>query len=307
MPQSGSALKVSVVIPTRDRPESVKRLMESISETGGVHEVIIVDDCSDPPFTLGQHRSFRGQFRLIRSDVPLFLAAARNLGASTAMGDVVFFVDDDCVLARGTAQLLAAAFESDPYVGIAGPVIAYLNEPLTIWCAGVARGKWSGRTYFRGQGEELSAACRLPRVSQDFPSAFAVRRTCFFEVGGFDDIRFPAHMTEAELAERVRSLGYSCELVAEAVVWHDIECSDSVVKQLTLRSPEWAFAIGRDRMRFLKRYAPPRLRSVHIVVWLVILLPAHVIAALVDSTRTFLERLKVARSLLSGVFDGLVH
>jgi glycosyltransferase involved in cell wall biosynthesis len=92
---------ISVVVPTRDRPEALARCLAALARQRGAElEVIVVDDGAEPAVAPGA--------RIVRA-AGAGPAAARNLGARTAHGDVVCFTDDDCVPAPEWAQRLAAA------------------------------------------------------------------------------------------------------------------------------------------------------------------------------------------------------
>jgi glycosyltransferase involved in cell wall biosynthesis len=83
---------VTVVIPTRDRPDMVRRAIESaLAQTVSEVEVIVVDDASTPPI-----RSIADpRVRVIRRNRAGGLCAARNEGLAPARGRWVVFLDDD--------------------------------------------------------------------------------------------------------------------------------------------------------------------------------------------------------------------
>jgi GT2 family glycosyltransferase len=99
---------VSVVVPTRDRPEALSRcLVRLAAQDLGELEVVVVDDGSRSPKTVAAavDRAYPAA-RVLRSG-PRGPAAARNLGARAAGGEVVCFTDDDCEPSRDWARRLA--------------------------------------------------------------------------------------------------------------------------------------------------------------------------------------------------------
>ena len=103
-------LTASVVIPTRDRPAALGRCLAALANQGGGSlQVIVVDDGSRNraavDATIG---GASVEARVIRTP-GRGPAAARNLGARAADGDVVLFIDDDCEPRPEWASVLAAA------------------------------------------------------------------------------------------------------------------------------------------------------------------------------------------------------
>jgi len=100
-------MKLSIIIPTCNRVESLARLLKALVpdvdgyEGGTSTEIIIVDDASD--------EAYRVQLNRLRNEYPdtnLHIqhrphrggpSAARNSGIAAAQGDVLAFIDDDCV------------------------------------------------------------------------------------------------------------------------------------------------------------------------------------------------------------------
>lgn len=103
-------MNVSVVVPSRDRPEPLGRCLAALAaQTRPPAEVVVVDDASrDGAAVARVGASVRGvRVRMVvgRGRGP---AAARNLGVAQATGDVVAFVDDDCRPDHGWLEALVA-------------------------------------------------------------------------------------------------------------------------------------------------------------------------------------------------------
>ena len=82
----------SVIIPTYGRPQYLAEAVDSVlHQTMNDFELLIVDDASPEP--IGQFDDPR--VRTIRAERNGGAAAARNLGASLARGEVLTFLDDD--------------------------------------------------------------------------------------------------------------------------------------------------------------------------------------------------------------------
>lgn len=85
--------EVSVVIPSKDRPELVRRAMlTALAQEGVALEVIVVDDGSTPPVVAPNDDP---RVRIIRHPQAQGVAAARNRGVAEARGRWVAFLDDD--------------------------------------------------------------------------------------------------------------------------------------------------------------------------------------------------------------------
>jgi GT2 family glycosyltransferase len=292
---------VSVIVPTHDRHDLLRRLLDSLAKAEA-DDVVVVDDGSRPPVALPETG-----VTLVRHEQPEFLAAARNQGVAASSGGILVFIDDDCVVEAGAISHLATALRS-PEIGIVGPLMPYLDASDRIWCAGTNHGRWTGLTRYRSQGRHTQEAFAIPRVCDDFPTAFAMRREVFEEVGGFDEVRYPIYMLEADIAERVRARGYRVELVPEARVYHDISPTAPLVRRLHVRDRRQAIIQSRDRIRFIRRLRLSRLQRLsQLVFWLLVLTPAYIVATLRERERSGWERLATVRGLLEGNWEGLVQ
>jgi glycosyltransferase involved in cell wall biosynthesis len=88
-------MEYSVIIPTHNRPDLVVRAIRSVySQTCPPHEVIVIDDASQPPLVLPADLA-GGRTRVIRNERSIGGAAARNTGLRDASTEIVAFLDDD--------------------------------------------------------------------------------------------------------------------------------------------------------------------------------------------------------------------
>jgi glycosyltransferase involved in cell wall biosynthesis len=89
---------VSVVLPTYNRPEELRRAAASVADqTYPAIELVVVDDCSERPAqeTLADIDVGHVSVRHVRHEVNRGANAARNSGIRAATGEYVAFLDDD--------------------------------------------------------------------------------------------------------------------------------------------------------------------------------------------------------------------
>jgi len=93
--------EISVVIPTKNRPEDLLTCVASIKEQSQLpHELLIIDDDNPSMDRRSQIRSGSIDVTITSSDGPPGSSTARNTGAEMATNDVILYLDDDTILAE---------------------------------------------------------------------------------------------------------------------------------------------------------------------------------------------------------------
>jgi GT2 family glycosyltransferase len=114
-----AAPSVSVIIATRERPDSLARCLDSVlSMQYPVVEVVVVDNAPSTSATadlIASTYEARG-VRYVRED-RRGLAAAHNRGVEVASGELLAFTDDDVVVDRHWLAAIATAFTMTDGVG----------------------------------------------------------------------------------------------------------------------------------------------------------------------------------------------
>lgn len=171
--RAANAPSFSVIVTTRDRPVLLHRALASVAaQRLAPREVIVADDGDRPAEPEGLADGLL-EVRVLSSSARQ-AAATRNLAARAARGEVLAFLDDDDRWLPDHLAGLATAF-ADPAVEIAFRDTAVIREDV------------AGRELER---LEIARDWDPAWMSHDdfiAPSALAVRRGRFEQVGGFDE------------------------------------------------------------------------------------------------------------------------
>jgi glycosyltransferase involved in cell wall biosynthesis len=171
---------VSVVIPTRGRPDLIGRSVRAVLANDHADFDVVVVDQSDDDRTGEIVRALAqadARLRYVHT-MPPGLSRAYNVGIRMTAAPVLAFTDDDCVAARDWISSVARAFEEDPgaemlYGTVALPpeLRASAGEVPILPIASAER--LDGRNGFRIYGMGAN---------------YALRRSLFERIGGFDEI-----------------------------------------------------------------------------------------------------------------------
>jgi len=125
-------MDVSVVIPTRDRPDLLALTLQTVLRQEGVQaEILVVDDGEEPGTAELVRQVGDSRVRLIRNSDPHGVGRARNMGIAASRGAWIAFLDDDDLWApRKLAAQLAMAETSGAGWVYAGDVT--VNEDLEV-------------------------------------------------------------------------------------------------------------------------------------------------------------------------------
>lgn len=175
---------ISVVVPTRDRPELLRRALLSIvgQRYEGEIEVIVVFD-QEEPVELDIPQSEIRHVRSIANDEVAGLAGARNCGIKAATGDLVAYCDDDdeWLSQKIRRQVDALAREPHTEVVVTGTTIVYET-----------------RTIDRIPPEDHVTFDDLlrSRVQEVHPSSIVVKRSAMLDGIGLVDEEIPGSYGE---------------------------------------------------------------------------------------------------------------
>ena len=204
---------ISAVVIARNEERTVERcLRAALAQSVRLREVIVVDGNSTDRTAEMVESAARGDSRvtLVREDADAAHrgpAAARNLGAWLASGDLLLFLNADVTVGPDYVQQLLTQMEAEGLDAAAG---LRWNERVPL-IAGLMNVHYA--LNYNAAPATLSQPAFL---SGD---ALLVRRSAFEAVGGYD-VTMPAG-EDADLGYRMRAAGLRMAYRPDAVVWHD--------------------------------------------------------------------------------------
>src|SRR3989442_5912063 len=139
--------KVSLIIPTFNRPHLLPRAVESARRAGRDVEVIVVDDASTDR-TAEVCAAWR-DIKYVRLDRNQGVAGARNVGLLASTGNFIAFLDDDDLRLAGSLDHQVSLLAAHPEAGFVagGGMVAHQGRVSTRGGAGPpppARGAFFG-------------------------------------------------------------------------------------------------------------------------------------------------------------------
>lgn len=193
---STDSVRFSVIIPAYNASATVRSCLNAVLASVGMsYECILVDDGStDGTATIARELGVRV---LELPNGPFGPAYARNRGAQLALGDILFFVDADVILASGALDLIDANFRERP--DLAAVIGSYDASPKAKGIVSRYRNLLHHFVHQNGN----------PDASTFWAGCGAIRRSVFEKIDGFDEKRFARPSIEdIELGYRLRQSGY---------------------------------------------------------------------------------------------------
>jgi glycosyltransferase involved in cell wall biosynthesis len=194
---------ISVIIPNYNGSSTIGRCLEALfASYYDTFEVIVVDDCSSDGST---EIIRRFPCRLVLLDERSGASRARNIGAQNSAGEVLFFIDADCMVQRDTLSQVDRTVDA--------------GEKAVV-----------GGTYTRLPGDDRffsifqSVFIHYSETKKERPDyiashAMAIERDNFEKSGGFPEDFMPI-IEDVEFSHRLRRTGSVLRMNPSIVVSH---------------------------------------------------------------------------------------
>ncbi len=226
----------SVVVPARNAASTIGEcLMGALSQSvpKDLYEIVVVDDGSTDRTVAIAHRL---GVRVV-SQPPLGIASARNTGTRAARGDLIVFLDPDCVPKLDWLAQMLAPFDDALVAGVQGAYASDQDGLVPRWI----------QLEFDEKYRQLGASHVVETV-HCFSAAF--RRKVLIDSGGFDPAM--ALGEDLDLSFRLSKGGHRLVYAPKACVYHQHGQSLRRYLERTVRHGLWltlVYARHPDRVR----------------------------------------------------------
>ncbi len=233
---------ISIVIPTRDRPDDLHDLLLTILNQEVLPaEVVVVDDGSLPS-SLSKYNiyidSFLQKFSSAGSIIIYIkgsgegLPSARNLGVKNSNGEVIFFLDDDTLLDKNVLSVIDNFFKNhSKALGIQVNIKNYDNNNRN----SLVMKSWN-------------ILNRIFMLTSYSPNKLLVRRSGF--------TTFPYPLTKVITAQRLS--GCSCY---RRIVFNDLEFDEKMKRWANLEDTDFSYRLYKKHQDTL--FAIPYAKVIH--------------------------------------------
>jgi GT2 family glycosyltransferase len=245
---------ISLIIPMRNAEATIgKCLTAAFSLEDARYEVIVVDDVSEDASV-----ALAGNYpcKLVRLSVHSGAAKARNIGAQHSAGDILFFTDADCLVAKD--------------------VLSRVREAMSGLCTGlVLGGTYTPIPYDRDFFSTFQSLFIHYSETKDTGNpdylathAMAIRAETFLNIGGFSEDLVPI-LEDVEISHRLRRAGYRLRMDPGLQVQHIFR--HSLLRSLrnaVRKATYWTLYSLRNQDLLADSGAASRELKVNGLVWL---------------------------------------
>jgi GT2 family glycosyltransferase len=216
----------TVVIPTRNRVNLLRRCLESIApaiEKASADVLIIDNDSSDPETCDYLNRVGDDNLRVLRVAGPFNFSRLNNIAVDSVTSDYVCLLNNDVEAMddRWLAEMLGRI--SEPDVGAVGALLLWPSG--VIQHGGVVMGaSFAAHHAFNdrvdgdpGPGDILRVAHECSAVTA---ACMLTRREDYLEVGGMDELNFSVAFNDIDYCLKLRALERRIVFTPHARLWH---------------------------------------------------------------------------------------
>ena len=193
---------ISIIVPAHNEGKTIGACLDGLlaQTTGRDAEIIVVDDGStDATREIAQSRNVRVLTQANRG-----AAAARNLGAQNARGDIVLFIDGDCTPHADWVEAMTTPFADSAIVGVGGMKQTHQQGLMPRFI----------QMEFDYRYDQVRAHQQFDLIDS---GTAAYRREVFLQHGGFDT--YLADAEDVDLSWRLSEHGHRMAFAPSAAVY----------------------------------------------------------------------------------------
>ncbi len=218
---------ISVIIPFRDKPEILKKCLESIFSrtTYFNYEILLIDNQSSEPQTLDYLKSLEGndRIRVFSYDKPFNFSAINNFAAEQARGEILLLLNNDMEVITPDWMQSMLEHALRPEVGAVGAKLIYPNG--MIQHAGVVIGLngIANHAFCQVMSDDpgyFGQAGLIRNYSAVTGACLMIRKEIYLKVGGLNENELAVAFNDVDLCLKLRENGYLIVYTPYASLYH---------------------------------------------------------------------------------------
>jgi mycofactocin system glycosyltransferase len=201
---------ITIIIPVRNRPDEIADCLTSLEKLDyppEKTEIIVIDDASDDSTS---EVISRFPVKLIKNSSQMGASYCRNLAAGESKGDILAFLDSDCVADSLWLKELVPAFSDEANGAVGGKVDSWFGEKLLDRYEKVSSSLNMGKR--SKSSKEDGSFFYVPTCN------LLVKKDIFFELEGFNENVSVGE--DVDFCWRLKDRGFEIEYRPAGVVFH---------------------------------------------------------------------------------------
>jgi glycosyltransferase involved in cell wall biosynthesis len=232
-------MKISIVIPCFNAAENLPQVISALnSQSIKPNEIIIADDGSTD-----NTKNIINYFAKLKKNIKYCWqknagpAKARNFGAKKANGEIIVFIDSDCIPEKNWLKEMISPFKDKAVGGVQG---TYKTKQTGLIARFV-------QVEIEERYEKMKKAQKEGTLDWIGSYSAAYRTEAYKKLNGFDETFPIASGEDPELSYRLKKSGYNIVFNPNAIVYHTHP--DDLLKYL--------------KTKFFRAYYRPKMYSKH--------------------------------------------
>lgn len=255
-------------------------------------EIIVVDNASAGD-DIERISALFPDIKLVCSPRNVGFAGGNNLGYAQAIGDFVFFLNNDMLIQRPILHRLVTRLQ-DKAIGGVSPMIRYIRNGEIQYegrrMLGMVTLKYKEKSSLKKKAIQNEAAKETEVLHG---GAMMVRRDVIERAGTMSEIFF-LFAEEFDWSYQITEAGYKLWYEADVVVYHKGGAS------IGYGTPSRAYYMSRARLLFTRRRNKWPIRFLSCIYLVCVSMPKNVVSALLGNNWM------VASALIRGTWHGLI-
>lgn len=177
-------------------------------------EIILIDNFSNDGGIEKIENIFGNKIKIIKNKENLGFSGGNNLGAKSAKGEFLFFLNSDTILNEDIITPIKNAFKNDEKIGIISPTL--INPDKSIQkksCGKIPNLKWL-----------ILKNLKIIKEVEDHNSpewvsgaALVIRKNIFEQISGWDE-NFFMYLEDTDLCKKTATAGYKIKIIENKLI-----------------------------------------------------------------------------------------
>lgn len=254
---------ISIVIPTKDAPETLETCLKSIynKTTYKNFEIIVIDNnsCADTTFKLFEkYKKEHSNFDVVRMECPFNYSYINNQAViNNSKGEYVVLLNNDTEIITENWLELMLGYAMQKHIGVVGAKLLFDDDTLQHSGLIIGKGGLAGHAHYGEDRYELGNQWELSipyNVSGNTAACIMISKDKYMEVNGLEE-QLQVAFNDVDFNLKIREKGYSNIYLPNVELYHyesKTRGLDTTPEKQKRFMQEWQFMMNKwgDKLKY---------------------------------------------------------